>query len=206
MILNLCFGHFSVWSRLVLHCHRDRSTQVHERRAAFFHSRQRSIYIAATVVETDCIAGSGRTQWLADWQQLYEHHQCKENIHFIVWVFDILYPSTREVYNSRLFFYFISFGSVGHLHCARILCRMRQIDGRRLFYHFDCVPRCARCVYQSIGFVSQLCRYFDGHWHHHRRYDRHFGTVCRWCSHTACKCYRCDIMLGCLFNIDVLWL
>lgn len=106
------------------------------------------------------------------------------------------YPSTREIYNSRLIFYFISFGSVGHLHCARILCRMRQIDGRRLFYHFDCVPRCARCVYQSIGFVSQLCRYFDGHRHHHRRYDRHFGTVCRWCSHTACKCYRCDIMLG----------
>lgn len=95
-----------------------------------------------------------------------------------------LFKAIREI---KIFFLVFSIPNFRRVRGDGLVCAMWQINGRHLFHHIDCVPRCAWHIYQPTWLEPELCWHSDGHRHHCRWHDRHSSTVCRWRIHTTCK-------------------
>lgn len=74
-----------------------------------------------------------------------------------------------------------------YFYHSRFICGMWSILCGRLFYHFDCIPRCARHCNQCTRFKSKLCKHFNGHRWYGNVDNGHSGTVFGWRAHTKCK-------------------
>lgn len=119
-------------------------------------------------------------------------------MYVIMWIFVVHFSNQTAIEylcSSSLFVrYALIFFSVyfhRYFYHRRFICRMWSILCGRLFYHFDCIPRCARYCNQCARFKSKLCKHFNGHWWYGNIDNGHSGAVFGWRAYTKCKfiCY-----------------